>query len=188
MSERTRKPPPPLTEATLEQAGFWYVERYGGNGQAVRRALMRRVQKAAQEQPVDRAEAAIWVEAVLARLVRAGLVDDGAWARSKAKSLLARGKPTGRIRAELRARGIDAEQAAEAVQTLEEQPGDTNLLAALTYARRRRLGPFRPEHQRAERRQKDLGAMARAGFSYALSSEILDSDDIEDLERRAGMA
>jgi regulatory protein len=188
MPRRSERPPPPLTEAFLDQVGFWYVERYGGNGQAVRRALVRRIQRAAREQVVDRAEAQSWVEAVLSRLQRAGLLDDGAWAREKARNLLARGKPPGRIRAELRARGIGAEEAGEAVAELAERPGDVDLTAALTYARRRRLGPFRPEEQRAERRTKDLGAMARAGYSFAVASAVIDAEDLADLERRAGPA
>ena len=46
--------------------------------------------------------------------------------------------------------------------------------AALSYARRRRLGPFRmPYDDSWERRQKDLAAMARAGFGFGLSKKIL---------------
>jgi regulatory protein len=51
------------------------------------------------------------------------------------------------------------------------------LEAAATYARRRRLGPHRRDPEaRAERRERDLAALARAGFSYAIAQQIIDAD------------
>ena len=42
--------------------------------------------------------------------------------------------------------------------------------AALAYARRRRLGPFRLR-ERAERRERDIAAMVRAGFALSACPE-----------------
>jgi regulatory protein len=60
------------------------------------------------------------------------------------------------------------------------------LAAAAAYARRRRLGPFRrvPE-ERAERRQKDLAALARRGFGYGVAKQVIDADDFSDLPEPA---
>lgn len=184
MHKRSSKPPAPLTEASLENTASWYVQNYGGNSRALRKALWRRVDKVKEHHPTDRSQAAQWIDKVVARFQKAGLVDDDNWARSRARKLLARGKPPARIRQELRAKGIDAELAARVVEELEERNEvDPKLQAAVTYARRRRFGPYRMPHKRAERRDRDMAAMARAGFHYALAKQIIDAEDIDELER-----
>src|SRR3546814_7265925 len=49
-------------------------------------------------------------------------------------------------------------------RSLDELAAEPELAAAIAYARRRRLGPFRTPDARADRRDKDLAALARAGF------------------------
>ncbi len=65
--------------------------------------------------------------------------------------------------------------------------GAVELSAAMTFAKRRRFGPFaRPrdenEAERKVRREKALGAFSRAGFPFPLAKLILDSDSMEELE------
>ncbi|MDE0409722.1 MAG: RecX family transcriptional regulator, partial [Alphaproteobacteria bacterium] len=43
-------------------------------------------------------------------------------------------------------------------------------------ARRRRLGPWRDPAERAARRQKDLAAMARAGFRLDVARQVIDAE------------
>ena len=50
--------------------------------------------------------------------------------------------------------------------------------AAHALARRRKLGPYRPG-ERAPYREKDLAAMARAGFSYGIAREIIDGEPLD---------
>ena len=57
--------------------------------------------------------------------------------------------------------------------------GITELLdeksAARIWARKKRLGPFRRDAQtRQENRQRDLAALARAGFSFSTAKKIID--------------
>jgi regulatory protein len=49
--------------------------------------------------------------------------------------------------------------------------------------RRRRLGPYRPQEERAARRQRDLGALARAGFSFDVARRALEISAGEELSR-----
>ena len=47
--------------------------------------------------------------------------------------------------------------------------------AAHIWARKKRLGPFRRDAEsRQENRQRDLAALARAGFSFATAKKIID--------------
>jgi regulatory protein len=51
--------------------------------------------------------------------------------------------------------------------------GNAELRAALTLARRRKLGPFRKGAVNADRHRKDLAALARAGFSLDIARKVL---------------
>ena len=51
------------------------------------------------------------------------------------------------------------------------------MAAALAFARRRRLGPFRTTASRAEHREKDLAKLARQGFAYETARRIIDADE-----------
>ena len=42
-------------------------------------------------------------------------------------------------------------------------------------ARRRRLGPFRLEEARKDKRLRDLATMARAGFAFDLAKKVIDA-------------
>jgi regulatory protein len=47
--------------------------------------------------------------------------------------------------------------------------------AARIWARKKRLGPFRRDVEtRREHRQRDLAALARAGFSFSTARKIID--------------
>jgi regulatory protein len=183
MRRRPAKPPRPLSPASLEATGLWYVERYGGTSKAVRRALWRKVDRVGQHHPTDRGQAAQWIDEIISRFQRDRLIDDDAWARSKANSLFGKGKPPHVIRRELGAKGIDQALAARVVEALVDRcEVDPTILAAARYARRRRLGPYRPDQQRAERRDRDLAAMGRAGFGWAIATQIIDAPDVQSLE------
>ena len=133
----------------------------------------------------DREEGRAAVERVIARLAGLGLLDDARYARERVRGLLARGTSAAMIRARLGAKALPREQIDQA---LAEQAGgaDSELRAALRYAQRRRLGPFRPEG-RAERRERDLAALGRQGFDYETARRVIDSDDPASLESELGL-
>ncbi|MCA9558512.1 MAG: RecX family transcriptional regulator, partial [Myxococcales bacterium] len=77
----------------------------------------------------------------------------------------------------MRQRGLPADLIDAALEAADAEVEDPDLAAAARYARRRRLGPFRPAEARAERREKDLAALGRAGFSYAIARRVIDAED-----------
>ena len=173
----------PLTKAYLERAALHYLERYASSVEGLRRVLMRRVDKAAREDRCDPHEAAPWVEEVVARFASSGIVDDRSFAEGKAASLRRRGESARRIVMKLREKGVDG----DLIDTvLEEQDGEdrrsADLAAACRFARRRRLGPLREPAEREERRDRDMAALARAGFSLDIARQVLDLEDADALE------
>ena len=81
---------------------------------------------------------------------------------------------------------IATEQAATAMEDLAaergEEDGNGDLAAAARLAQRKRLGPFRPKEARADLRQRDMAALARAGFSYDVARQIVDAANTGELE------
>ena len=75
-----------------------------------------------------------------------------------------------------------AEDIAAALAVLRDQTADPDLAAAIAYARRRRIGPYRTRGDREERRERDLAALARQGFGYDIARRVIDAHDPEDLE------
>ena len=73
---------------------------------------------------------------------------------------------------------------AAALDALDTADPDAEFTAACRHAQRRRLGPWRRD-DRAARRDRDLAAMARAGFGYRMASRVVDAPDIETLEDEA---
>ena len=76
--------------------------------------------------------------------------------------------------AELRAAGLP-------VSMTEHVDAARALTAALTFARRRRVGPFGPEVADRALRDRQLAAMLRAGHPLDLSRRILAARDLSDL-------
>ncbi|KMO33178.1 RecX family transcriptional regulator [Methylobacterium variabile] len=171
----------PITPAYLERAALYYLERYGASAEMLRRVLRRRVETRCRlrgEAPGDFAE---MVEAVVARALGAGLVDDAAFAAAKVRSLRRRGGSARAIGAKLAAKGVDRDTVGAALAEEAGAEGSSEDQAARAYARRRRLGPFRPEAARAAARERDLAAMARAGFALSLARRVIDGDLEDDL-------
>ena len=181
-----RKPAKPITAKYLENAATFYLERYPTTAEGLRRVLNRRVLKARRlDAPViDNVDQTI--ASIVAKFVAAGVIDDKAFAQTKARSLHRRGTSTRVTQQRLKAAGVDAETVDQAMAALGEElhadPQQREWRAAVAHARRKRLGPFRVAKDRAERRQRDLAAMARGGFAYDLARKVIDAADADALD------
>ncbi len=181
-----RRRPAVATPETLERAAHAYLARYAAPAGHLRRILLARVARSARFHGTDPAAGAAAVEALIDRLAGLGLLDDSAYALAMARRLNRRGASLAGIRARLRAKGVGAEDADAALAALAQDAADPDLAAGLAYARRRRLGPFRPEAEREAKRLKDLAALARQGFGLDLARRVIDARDLDELEEEAG--
>lgn len=166
-----RRPPRQVTPAYLERAALAYLERYASSVENLRRVLLRKVANRCRLRGEDPAPFREAVDAVVARAVAGSLVDDERYAQGRVASLRRRGGSARLITAKLGAKGL-GRGAIEAA--LAEDPED-DLAAATALARRRKLGPFRPG-ERAPFRDKDLAALARAGFGFGVARQVVDAE------------
>ncbi|TCS64974.1 regulatory protein RecX [Varunaivibrio sulfuroxidans] len=168
-----------VTPRYLENAALYYLERFASSAANLRAVLMRKVVKSAYHHGADPKEGETWVDALIARFVASGLLDDRAYAEARVASLRRQGNSARAIRAKLLQKGVDGELIEEALKKHgageELSAQDEEFEAALRFARRRRLGSFAPAATRAVRRDKDMAALARAGFSYDTARRIIDA-------------
>lgn len=180
---RSPRGPKPATAAHLEAAALHYLERFASSSGNLRRVLLRKVVRSARAHGTDAAEGERLVDDIIARYLRAGLLDDRAYAAQKAASLRRRGTSRYALRGKLALKGVAG---ALIDATLAAEGGESELAAACALVRRRRLGPLRAPGERAAHRQKDLAALARAGFGLDLARRVLgveDEDALAALER-----
>jgi len=175
-----RRPPPKVTARWMRSSATWYLERWPATSGRLRRVMMRKIDRSLAHHGGDRDEAAELLDALIEQLTEGGWLNDERFVKARVEELRRRGGSRRAIRAKLAQQSAPRELVDDALAELQEGSERT---AAVAYARRRRLGPFRldPE-QRAERRDKDLAAMARAGFSWSEASTVIDSEDVESLE------
>ena len=181
--EKTRRRGPRrATRTHLENAALYYLARFATSAANLRRVLMRRVERSSRFHGTDAEEGARWVDEIVARAVRSGLVDDRAYAEGRALTLFRRGASLRAIRAALTAKGVGDDDIERALARLAEEAPRPDLAAARNYARRRGLGPYRPADGRRARREKDLAALARAGFDYDTARRVVEAEDAAALE------
>ena len=163
-----RRPPRPLDAPRLEELALAYVARFATSAAKLEGYLARKLRERGWE-----GEGPAPVAALVERFVRAGYVDDLAFARAKSGSLLRRGYGQRRIGQALHAAGID-EQVRDEVRV---GPAEERR-AALAMARKRGFGPFgRSEPDRALR-EKQIAAMLRAGHRLDSARELVNAPSI----------
>ncbi len=146
-----------------------YLERFAAPAAQLRRVLQRKVALSCRHHGDEPSRFEPMLDAVVARCVASGLVDDARFAESRAASLRRRGQSARAVAARLAAKGVGRDLAAQHSAASEEQ----EVAAARIAARRKRLGPW-SRGDRAADRQKHIAALARAGFGIAVVRAVID--------------
>ena len=168
---RKQKLPRKITPSYLENSAVFYLRRYASSSANLKRVMLRKIDRSLKVHGGERSEATAWLDEVIAKLTRAALIDDDAYARMKVSSLRRKGASTRGVRAKLQQKGVPSKLIDQELVA----SGGSELDAAQAYAKRRRLGPFRMKPStHPKQREKDLAAMARAGFPYGLSKGVID--------------
>ncbi len=185
---RRRRGPRQATPEYLRNSALFYLGRYAGSSAHLRRLLLAKVARSARAHGTDAEAGAAAVEALIAELLEAGLLDDARYAEGRALGMFRRGASARSVRSALLAKGVAPELINMALEGLRAEAAEPELAAALAYAQRRRLGPYRSPAARPAMREKDLAALGRRGFGYDLARRVIDTKDVSDLEREAGIA
>jgi len=180
-TQRSRRPLQ-ITDSYLQHVVDDYLQKHFTSRAHLRTLLMKRVQRAQKENPeFNREEATQKVDSLLERLVEQGVLNDARYAASKVRGLVRRGTAPRAIGAKLAVKGVASSLVQAGLEEFKEEEGDPLRTAALAWIRRKKAGAWRQDPQRQAMQQKDLAAMARAGFPYGLCRELLEAS-LEELQ------
>ena len=178
-----KKRPKKITETYLHNAGLYYLERFASSSGNFREVMLRKVKRSCMfHTDQDHEKCAAMVDTLVEKFISSGLLDDTIYTRGKVSSLRRRGKSARSIQTYLRAKGLPPALIKQELDRYNEEhhttDKDAEYQAALTFARKKRIGPFRGDKD--EDIQKELGRLARAGFSYDTSRSVLNYKSEED--------
>ncbi len=159
-----RKPPKPLTAASLDWFALRYVERF-----ATTRAKLRRYLGDKLRERGWAGEGTAPIDAVVERLSALGYVDDRAFGEAKARGLARRGFGVRRVTQALMAAGVEPDLRAEIGETVDGEA------AAIAYARRKKLGPFAVVEAGPDVQRKQFAAMVRAGHPFEAVKRVMNA-------------
>jgi regulatory protein len=160
--------PKPVTASYLRASALHYLSARSASRDMLRQVLERRARRRLQAKSLEHDTLAL-IAAVLDGLVELGLLDDQRYAEGRTATLQRRGFSKRRIEMGLKQKGLDAGTIRDAIGD-----GIDEVAQAQRFAERKRLGPYRADATTIEANaQKDLRALMRAGFSYAIAAKVL---------------
>tara|TARA_B100000575_G_scaffold291243_1_gene296666 strand:+ start:1001 stop:1642 length:642 start_codon:yes stop_codon:yes gene_type:complete len=172
-----------LINTRLMNKAVDYLGRYATSQHRLREVLERFALRKLDKHNPDKIAAAIG--ATVKRCLTLGYLNDDAFAQTQARSHRQQGRSKIDIRQRLRQHGLDDTLIDAALEEADQHSANGELLAAFRFARRRRLGPF--DRQRyvnekgrealMQRQQRQLGSLARAGFTMPISHTVIGLED-----------
>ena len=177
-----KRAPRKITAQSLKNIALYYLQRYASSSLNLKSVLMRRVYRSSAHHGSSVDEGKALVDEVVSRLQDLELLNDREFAGAQAISMHRRGNSQRAIKIKLYQKGLGKDDIDAAVRALEEEFEDIEFIAAATLARRRKLGPYRDGKLRKELYEKDLAALARAGFSYYIAKQVIETETIQELE------
>ncbi|MFZ5749188.1 MAG: regulatory protein RecX [Pseudomonadota bacterium] len=157
----------------MERLALRYVERYATTRARLAAYLTRKIRERgwAEAREAD-------TRALADRMATLGYVDDLSFAQARASAMNRRGLGSRRIDEALRFAGVEEAERGLLAPDLTEQAVES----ALTFARRRRLGPYAVERADRAALQRAMAAMIRAGHAPGLARRIVEMEPGEDVE------
>jgi regulatory protein len=181
MNKNPAKQPRKITGRYLENAALYYLQRYATSADNLRRVLTRKIKRSCTFHGDNPEDFTPLVEQLIERYIRSGLLNDKGFAEARVAALRRQGRSAQAIIAKLQAKGLsksDIEQALAADDS--EKEDGAEMQAALALARKKKLGVFNPTPPTDPKaKQKELAAMARAGFSFDVAKRAMEYDGEE---------
>ena len=159
----------------LKDLAYSYLEKYSPSKQQLKVYLLKKYLTKIKGSKSKKEVTSIINEIVL-NLEKNKFLNDEMYSDSKARMFLRRGYSLNKINQSLRSKGIDDKYVKQSIDKIKENEIEPDFVSALKLCKRRRIGPIRPESNRELFYKKDMGILARGGFSFDLSQRVLDLD------------
>ena len=157
----------------LKDLAFAYLEKYSPSKQQLKIYLLKKYLTKIKGTKSKREVSEI-IDEILEKLEKSRIINDELNSDSKARIFLRRGYSLNKINQSLRNKGIGSEFIKNSIGKIKEDTIEPDFVSALKLCKRRRIGALRPGANRELFYKKDMGILARNGFSFELSKRILD--------------
>ena len=162
----------------LKDLAYGYLEKYSPSKQQLKIYLLKKyLTKIKGTQ--SKKEVSNIIDEIIQNLEKNQLINDEMYSDSKARMFLRRGYSLNKINQSLRNKGIDYEFIKKSIDKIKEEKIEPDFVSALKLCKRRRIGAVRPQANRELYYKKDMGILARGGFSFELSKRVLDLETKE---------
>ena len=176
---------PPLNKSDFEELttnlkdlAYSYLEKYNPSKQQLKVYLLKKYLLKIKGSRSKKEVSAI-IDEIILNLEKNKILNDEMYSDSKARMFLKRGYSLNKINQSLRSKGIEDKYVKQSIDKIKENEIEPDFVSALKLCKRRRIGPLRPESNRELFYKKDMGILARGGFSFDLSKRVLDLDTQE---------
>ena len=159
----------------LKDLAYSYLEKYSPSKQQLKVYLLKKYLTKIKGSKSKKEVTSIIDEIVL-NLEKNKFLNDEMYSDSKARMFLRRGYSLNKINQSLRSKGIDDKYVKQSINKIKENEIEPDFVSASKLCKKRRIGPIRPESNRELFYKKDMGILARGGFSFDLSKRVLDLD------------
>ncbi len=156
----------------LRDLAYSYIEKYNPSKQQTKTFLLKKYLKKFQGSRTKKEVTEI-IDSIVLNLEKNHFLNDSLYSDSKARMLFRRGYSLNKISYALRSKGIGQENIQSSLEKIRNNKSDPDFISAMKVCKKRRIGPIRPEPNRELFYKKDMGILARSGFSYDISKKIL---------------
>lgn len=172
--KQTRKQPKKISLRYLKNSGAAYLQRFPAATQHFRVVMTCKIDRSCRAHPEQEREACLQLleEEIIPHFQEMGFLNDTLFAQGLYESLSQRGHPKHVIARKMALKGVGKEDIQNAMEARAE---GADWDALLITARKKKCGAFHPDES-AEKRHKDMGKLARAGFPYGLIDRFLSLD------------
>ena len=163
---------------SLRDLAYSYLEKYSPSKQQLKIYLLKKYLTKVKGSK-SKKEVSQIIEEIIKNLEKNRILNDELYSDSKARMFLRRGYSLNKINQSLRNKGIDSKSIKQSIDKIKEDQIEPDFVSAIKLCKRRRIGPLRAQANREIYYKKDMGILARGGFSFDLSKRVLNLDTAE---------
>ena len=162
----------------LKDLAYSYLEKYSPSKQQLKVYLLKKYLTKIKGTKSKKEVTSI-IDEIVTNLEKNKIINDELYSDSKARMFLRRGYSLNKINQSLRHKGIDGKYIKQSIDKIKQDQIEPDFVSALKLCKRRRIGPVRPKSNRELFYKKDMGILARGGFSFDLSKRVLNLESSE---------
>ena len=163
---------------SLRDLAYSYLEKYNPSKQQLKIYLLKKYLTKIKGTK-SKKEITLIIDKIVVNLEKNKIINDELYSDSKARMFLRRGYSLNKINQSLRTKGIDQKYIKQSIDKIKDNEIEPDFVSALKLCKRRRIGPLRPDANRELFYKKDMGILARGGFSFDLSKRVLNLETDE---------